>query len=527
MKQTLVSFFLAITVGCNSYDTTLIKPQANLTDYQNTITEEGLFVDLDFLSSDSLKGRDTGSAGERIAADYLADRYQDLGLMPGGNEQTYYQNFELIQTTFDNITYEVLKEGESIDISVHSYDDIANFYRISDGEKYLFGDIVFVGLGVRDTSKINLENKWLLSFHDPIINSSERMKKLVHANNALGVIYIEHSNSEVFEEEAYIMQGEFRSESRVKLPHLNDSDKSYVRIHPKLASQLLGLHSINELNDLKNKLKANPNSFEPFEMEYSLKYTPNIRMRITKSRNVIAFIEGDDPILKDEVVVLSAHYDHVGVGSPDVNGDFIYNGADDDGSGTVALLQIAQGLKAAKDAGASFKRSVLFLHVSGEELGLLGSRFYSDHPVFPIEKTVANLNIDMIGRRDPAHLDNPNYIYIIGGKIISSSLQETLIKANKMSVNIELSDRYNSLRDPNQFYRRSDHWNFGRFGVPFIFFFNGTHKDYHKPSDEIDNIDFYALRKRTQLIFMTAALLSNSDEKPTVDNQSFILRTQQ
>ena len=217
------------------------------------------------------------------------------------------------------------------------------------------------------------------------------MKKLVHANNALGVIYIEHSNGEVFEEEAFIMQAEFRAESRVKLPHLNDSDKSYVRIHPKLASQLLGLHSINELNNLKNKLKANPNLFEPFEMEYSLKYTPNIRMRTTKSRNVIAYIEGDDPMLKDEVVVLSAHYDHVGVGSPDVNGDFIYNGADDDGSGTVALLQIAQGLKAAKDAGASFKRSVLFLHVSGEELGLLGSRFYSDHPVFPIEKTVANL----------------------------------------------------------------------------------------------------------------------------------------
>ena len=128
-------FFLAITFGCNSYDTALIKPQANLTDYQNTITEEGLFIDLDFLSSDSLKGRDTGSAGERIAAEYLADRYQDLGLIPGGNEQTFYQNFELMQTTFDNITYEVFKEDESIDISVHSYDDIANFYRISGGKK--------------------------------------------------------------------------------------------------------------------------------------------------------------------------------------------------------------------------------------------------------------------------------------------------------------------------------------------------------------------------------------------------------
>lgn len=133
----------------------------------------------------------------------------------------------------------------------------------------------------------------------------------------------------------------------------------------------------------------------------------------------------------------------------------------------------------------------------------------------------------MIGRRDPENKDTPDYIYIIGGKLISSSLQNVLEEANQKSVNIELSDRYNDLNDPNQFYRRSDHWNFGRLGIPFIFYFNGTHADYHKQSDEIDKIDFEALRKRTQLIFMTAALLSNSETRPTVDNQDFILRTQQ
>ena len=246
-----------------------------------------------------------------------------------------------------------------------------------------------------------------------------------------------------------------------------------------------------------------------------------------KTQNIVAFIPGTDSTMMHEVVVLSSHYDHVGIGRPDSTGDTIYNGADDDGSGTVALLHTAQAIMAAKSAGVGLKRSVLILHVTGEEKGLLGSRYYSDHPIFDIGNTVANLNVDMVGRRDYEHPDDPNYIYIIGGKIISSGLQAMLEEANQKSVNITLSDRYNDLDDPQQFYRRSDHWNFGRLGVPFIFFFNGVHDDYHRPSDQIEKIDFEALMKRTQLIYTTTVMIANSEDRPEVDNQVFIERTKQ
>ncbi len=230
--------------------------------------------------------------------------------------------------------------------------------------------------------------------------------------------------------------------------------------------------------------------------------------------------------MKHEVVVLSSHYDHVGIGRPDSTGDNIYNGADDDGSGTTASLQTAQAMMKAKKAGVGPKRSVLFLNVSGEEKGLLGSRYYSDHPIYSIQNTVANINMDMIGRVDPEHVEDSSYVYIIGGSIISSGLDSLTQVANEMGPNMDLSMRYNDLNDPNQFYRRSDHWNFGRLGVPFVFFFNGTHEDYHRPQDHIEKITFEPFLQRTHLIYNLTALLANSSERPVVDNQEFIEKTQ-
>ncbi len=259
-----------------------------------------------------------------------------------------------------------------------------------------------------------------------------------------------------------------------------------------------------------------------YVQEFQVNQVPEI-----KTKNVVAFLEGSDPVKKEEVIVLSAHYDHLGVGQPDSTGDAIYNGADDNGSGTIALMHVAQAMVAAQKAGAGPKRSILFLHVSAEEIGLLGSRYYSDNPIFPIENTVANLNADMIGGRDQQNAESGDYVYIIGGNIISSDVDSLVNLANLESVNINLSDRYNDLSDPLQLYRRSDHWNFGRLGVPFIFFFSGLHDDYHQPSDEIDNIDFEALTKRSQLIFLTAAKIANADERPKVDNQEFIEITKQ
>lgn len=232
--------------------------------------------------------------------------------------------------------------------------------------------------------------------------------------------------------------------------------------------------------------------------------------KLGDSENIWAFIEGTEK--PDEVLVISAHYDHVGM----KNGE-VFNGADDDGSGTVALLEIAQAFMEAKKDGYGPKRSILFLHVTGEEHGLHGSRYYSEHPLFPIANTIADLNIDMIGRRDEDHKENGNYIYVIGSDRLSTDLHNINEAANTKYTKLNLDYKYNSRTDINQFYYRSDHYNFAKKGIPIIFYFNGVHADYHKATDTPDKIEYDLLAKRAQLAFVTAWELANRENRPVVD----------
>ena len=239
-----------------------------------------------------------------------------------------------------------------------------------------------------------------------------------------------------------------------------------------------------------------------------------------ETENVISIIKGTD--FPDEYVVITAHLDHVGyANNGGSRGDFkgeIHNGADDDGSGSVAILEIAQAFKKAENKGKGPRRSVVFLHVSGEEKGLLGSKYYSENPIYPMENTVTNLNIDMIGRIDPNRKsENRNYVYIIGSDHDSQDLHNLSEKTNLETVNIELDYRYNAKDDPNRFYYRSDHYNFARFGIPIIFYFSGTHEDYHMPTDDPDKIEYDLLESRTRLIFHTAWNIANRDERIVVD----------
>lgn len=229
-------------------------------------------------------------------------------------------------------------------------------------------------------------------------------------------------------------------------------------------------------------------------------------------RNILAFIPGTEKA--DEVLVLSAHYDHEGV----KNGE-IYNGADDNGSGTVAVMEIARVMKMAHEKGVGPKRSILFLHVSGEEKGLLGSKYYTDHPIFPLDKTIANINIDMIGRVDNEHLQQENFVYVIGSDMLSSDLDKKVREATQFS-SIVLDEKYNTKDDPNRFYYRSDHYNFAKYQIPSVFYFNGVHEDYHQPSDTPDKINYPVLTQRTKLIFATVWLLANAENRPVVDKIS-------
>ena len=229
------------------------------------------------------------------------------------------------------------------------------------------------------------------------------------------------------------------------------------------------------------------------------------------SINVASIIEGSH--YPNEYIVITAHLDHVGI-----EGEDIFNGADDDGSGSMALLEIAQAFKMASLDGHGPKRSIVILHVSAEEKGLLGSEYYTDNPLYPLEDTITNLNVDMIGRTDPTRdSDNDNYIYLIGTDRLSSMLHETSERVNKNTVDLELDYRFNAWDDPNRFYERSDHYNFAKNNIPVIFYFSGTHEDYHGPGDTPDKIRYDLLTKRTKLIFHTAWEIANMDDKIVVD----------
>lgn len=236
------------------------------------------------------------------------------------------------------------------------------------------------------------------------------------------------------------------------------------------------------------------------------KYKENLK----DSENIWAFIEGSEK--PEEIVILSAHYDHIGI-----KGTEIYNGADDDGSGTVALMEIAAALQKAKKEGHGPKRSVLILHVTAEEHGLHGSRYYTENPIFPIANTVADVNIDMVGRRDKFHIDSNNYLYLIGSDYLSTDLYNVCEEVNKKYNFLTLDYKYNDIKDPNRFYFRSDHYNFAKKGIPVVFLYSGEHEDYHKPTDEVSKIEFDALTTRTKYALALVMEIANRPNKLVVD----------
>ncbi len=236
-----------------------------------------------------------------------------------------------------------------------------------------------------------------------------------------------------------------------------------------------------------------------------------VRSGIFDSENVVSIIHGSK--FPNEYIILSAHLDAHGT-----HDGKIYNGADDDGSGNVSLLEIAESFSDAVKDGYPPKRSIIFLHVTAEEKGLIGSKYYVDNPLYPLENTIANLNIDMIGRIDPKRKDkDPNYIYLIGSDRISQELHNISEKINSTYTQLKLDYKYNDDKDPNRFYYRSDHYNFAKNNIPVIFYFNGVHEDYHEPTDTADKINYPLLEKRTKLIFHTAWELSNREKRLSVN----------
>jgi len=286
-----------------------------------------------------------------------------------------------------------------------------------------------------------------------------------------------------------------------------------------LASFAIASLLVSSCSTNKNKKSNSSNSSDVKNHEAQvMKYANSITLEELKEQ--LYFYASDEMEGRmtgepgEEVLVLSAHLDHIGV-----EDGVVFNGADDDGSGTIALLEIAEAFQKAKQNGHGPKRSILFLHVTAEEIGLYGSKYYSENPVYELENTIANLNIDMIGRIDPKREKESDYIYLIGSDMLSQDLHDISEAANKKYMNLDLDYTYNGKDDPNRFYYRSDHYNFAKNNVPVIFYFNGTHADYHKATDTPDKIEYELYQKRTQLIFTTAWELANGDKRPELTVQ--------
>ncbi len=552
MKKILLPLLLLAT-GCATQNSLQeITSTDSLVEFRTQITPQFLQQHLEVIAHDSLEGRATGSDKIEVAANYIADFYSEIGFTPMGDDDTYFQSYRLNAEYTDSLVYETFQINGADTLkhshSVESPKATGDFIRMFGGSAPQKGDVVFAGFGVNDSERgvqhlsgEDIQGNWVMVFEDipyvvdgdtlinPGITSNSRVRTILVEMDAAGILLVSDHTQNEFQEVAEMSSELMSQPSNISLAYLEQNGqpgfpKGFLQISPNMAATYLGLSSTDELDETKERLVQEITEFTPHKTNYYLEYTPHDGPGYMDAENVIAYFEGADPDLKDEAVVLMAHYDHVGIGAPDDSGDGLYNGADDNGSGTTALMAIANALNEAKNQGYQTKRSVLFLHVSGEENGLLGSRYYSDHPVIPIEKTVTNFNADMIGRSDPENIQkgDTDYVYLIGGEIISSELDSLVQSANSLSVNMRLDRKYNDLQDSNQFYRRSDHWNFGRFGVPFVFFFTGVHEDYHRPSDTIDKINFEKLSRVSQLIYTSTIKVANYDGRPVVDNQQFI-----
>ncbi|MGB3544652.1 M28 family peptidase [Rubrivirga sp.] len=523
----LLSFTLALfAAGCTATvplsDPAPSTPSAPAVErYQATITPQELAGHLYVYADDYLAGRETGEPGQRFASRFLAGQYAAMGVAAKGTGTAqgpyaidgYLQPFALEQSTLSRLTTRVFQDGVSVLESVLSSEALEDarlvpiFGRTETGG----GPIVYVGDG-SGLDALDLEGAYAVL--SPGADQAETRAALsaIGDAGALAAVIVGPPVATALQAQA---AGAFEA-GGLSLPP--DGDDESGGLPPILIT------SGDVVADLMAVagLEAGDDGYPLGDTGLTLDLEAVYDVQTVMSENVVAIVEGSDPLLRDEVVVISAHLDHVG---DDGDGeDMIYNGADDDGSGTVSILEIAEAFRMAVEAGEGPRRSVLFLHVSGEEKGLLGSEYYTDRePLMPIEDTVANLNIDMIGRYDPERgFDTTDYVYIIGGDLISQDLHDLNARVNdETGTDLFLSDRFNSPDDPNQFFRRSDHWNFGKYDVPFIFYFTGTHEDYHGVGDSADKIDYDRMARIARLVFGTAWELANQDERPAVSGVGF------
>ena len=536
MKKIISAYFLIFySLFCYSQKDSVAEQ------YGQTITAEGLSTHLHIIASDSMAGRQTGDKGQKMAAKYLADQFKEDGLMPivkTDSGMSYFQKFKLMKKEWGAVSLTYKRKKKEWLKDYYAYGDVST----TEEERMR---VVFIGYGIdsdkysdyyeafagrKNAQPLDLKGKAVIIFMgEPVIGKISLVTgDTIISDWANDWRRKATTAREKGAKQVFIVVGKTQEDYDKRLkqlkPHLGAPTLGFTHKQRTGSAFFISISMAAEMLNIKPEyfpkiLELRSKNLITFNTKFPYPATPqgiiikvNVPVKQTPvyTENVLGYIEGTDK--KEEVVILTAHYDHIGK-----EGDKIYYGADDDGSGTSALLEIAEAFGKAKKEGHGPRRSILIMPVTAEEKGLMGSEYYTDMPVFPLKNTVADLNIDMIGRLDDAHLTNPDYVYLIGSDKLSTQLHSISEEANKNYTNIELDYKFNKPDDPNRFYYRSDHYNFAKNNIPVIFYFNGVHADYHQPTDTVDKILFDKMAKITKLVFYTAWELANREERIKVD----------
>ncbi|MGN7205601.1 M28 family peptidase [Pedobacter sp. SAFR-022] len=532
MKKQIVYTSLALLLGFGA-----CAQDRNAIKFSQSISKDNAYKHLSVLASDEYEGRETGKKGAWMAADYIRTQFKSLGLTAPVNG-SYFQPVGLATYSLSQTVFTI--NGTPME-SMKDFVIQPNYVGLK-GFTFNAAEVLFAGYGLNkgeynDYAGQNVSGKVVMIFAsgDPTQKDAaapadraamrkamaERQAKLSYLmdNNAAGIILIDPALDNISPE----MKARYEGAGQMVLLKAANVERmqnqklpNVVSVNTATANQILKASGLT-VDALQKQITA---AGKPATKVVKADVSASAMKKEEKLRadNVLGFLEGSDPKLKSEVLVISAHYDHEGLTTS--GDDKVFNGADDDGSGTTGVIMMAEAFAKAKKAGKGPKRSILFLAVVGEEKGLLGSDWYSENPIFPLKNTIADLNIDMIGRTGTEYQTRPdstNYIYVIGSDKLSTELRQISEAANKTYTKLHLDYKFDDPNDTERIYYRSDHYNFAKHGIPIIFYFNGVHEDYHKASDEVSKINFPLLAKRAQLAYYTAWELANRATRPVVD----------
>ncbi|RYG00515.1 MAG: M28 family peptidase, partial [Chitinophagaceae bacterium] len=457
---------------------------------------EDLKKHLYIVAGAEMEGRGTATPGGKKAAEYIESQFRALGLQPG-NKESFQLYWPVFQDSIVSTSVEV--NGKAFEVNK----DFAVNPGMSYSSSMSLSEVVFVGYGLSDSTRddykgVDVRGKIVLVLPGaPAAGANARrpaayfIQEAAAKNGAAAVLLVQTN----FPRTATAAPAQQYVNGFKKTVYPNT-----FSVSEGIAEAIMGA----DYKTAKDAVKTGNAPAKTYEADVMLDFTK--KTTSVQASNVIGIVEGSDK--RDEYVFITAHMDHLGK-----RGDVIYYGADDDGSGTVSVIELAEAFAKAKAEGKGPRRTVVFMTVAGEERGLWGSAYYGDHPVFPLEKTTVDLNIDMVGRTDPARTgDSSNYVYVVGDDKLSSDLRPISLAMNKKYAKMDLDYKFNDPNDRLQIFYRSDHYNFARKGVPIIFYFDGIHKDYHAPTDTPDKINYLLMSKRVKLVFHTAWEMANREE---------------